>query len=259
MVERLYKYGAIDHSSPDGVQRAERTFSSATVWFSSPASMNDPFECQSKFTFNGTADQIVVLLVREFRKREDITLLDALARAHGIYASGVYKDQKYYGRFADDVAEAMKTEIGMYCMSETNSNILMWSHYAKDHTGYCLEFEATSHTPVFGKAQKVNYSENYPAIDYFNTPSEKQVDLLFLTKYIDWIYEKEWRIIDHLSGPGLKDYPIELLKSVTFGMRMTEQNKRLIREWIARRGNQIALYQAVQDRNWYGVTAHAID
>lgn len=220
--------------------------------------MNDPFECRPWFTFNGTADQIVVFMVREIYKRERISLEDALARAHKVYVSGVHKDPRYFDRLAEGVADTL-SNIGMYCLSETNSNILMWSHYAKDHTGYCLEFEATSRTPVFGTAQKVNYSENYPAMDYFTTPLDAQVDLLFFTKYLDWRCEREWRINDHMSGPGLKDYPGELLKSITFGMRMTEEDKRLIREWTARRGHQITFYQAVQDRNRYGVTAHAID
>ena len=31
----------------------------------------------------------------------------------------------------------------------------MWAHYAKEHHGFCLQFEASSTTPVFGSALPV--------------------------------------------------------------------------------------------------------
>ena len=46
----------------------------------------------------------------------------------------------------------------------------MWSHYGHDHRGYCLEFKATNNTPVFGRAQPVVYADDYPVVDYYNTP-----------------------------------------------------------------------------------------
>lgn len=258
LLESLYKYGCIEDQIPEKLERAEHVFSSDQLWFSSPVSMNDPFECQPKFVFSATDDQIVTFFVKEFQRRYGISVVEALERAHQVLALGRHKDQTYYDQVADDLASRIKTEIGMYCMSATGSNILMWSHYAKDHTGYCLEFESTSGTPFFGAAQEVIYSESYPTVDYFNTTLEQQVEALLLTKYIDWGYEKEWRIIDHVHGTGLKTYPAALLKSVTFGLRMSEKHKDWIREWIARRGHNVPLYQAIQDRYQFGITRRLV-
>jgi hypothetical protein len=140
-----------------------------------------------------------------------------------------------------------EAQIGLYCLSRVQDRILMWSHYAQEHRGYCLEFEATDHTPVFGEAQPVLYSDDYPIIEFFETPHEKRVDLVFLTNYTGWAYEEEWRIIDVHNGSGLRTYPTELLKGVIFGLRMSANDKDRVREWVARRGHPVRFLQAVQD------------
>jgi hypothetical protein len=129
----------------------------------------------------------------------------------------------------------------------------MWSHYGGDHKGYCLEFETTDHTPVFGEAQQVLYSDSYPIIDFFKTPKEKQVDLIFLTKYTGWSYEQEWRIVDFQNGPGLRPYSPELLKSVIFGLRMADDNKNRIRNWVKKRGHAVQFLQATQDDRKFSI------
>lgn len=130
----------------------------------------------------------------------------------------------------------------------------MWSYYAGDHAGYCLEFEATDYTPVFGTAQQVKYAESYPEIDFYNTSGHDKVTLSFLTKFSGWSHEREWRILDHDNGPGLRAYPPELLKSVTFGIRMSDANKDKVKAWISKRPSPVALYQAVQGRDKFEVT-----
>ena len=40
-------------------------------------------------------------------------------------------------------AKEQTRELGVVCLSEINNNILMWSHYAQGHAGFCIEFERT--------------------------------------------------------------------------------------------------------------------
>lgn len=130
----------------------------------------------------------------------------------------------------------------------------MWTHYAADHAGYCLEFEATDDTPVFGTAQRVAYADAYPAIDFYGTASDAKFELAFLTKYYDWAYEKEWRIVVPGGASRHLGYPSEQLKSVTFGIRMPESEKADIRGWLGRREHPVPLYQAVQDKERFGIS-----
>ena len=152
-----------------------------------------------------------------------------------------------------DLIHVYRHQVGLYCLTERNDSILMWSHYAADHTGYCLEFEATDYTPVFGTAQRVSYADTYPMINFYNTPDEDKLGLSFLTKFTDWSYEREWRIIDHDAGPGHREYPPELLKSVIFGLRMKDENKVLIKKWLGARRAPVRLYQAVQGKDRFEV------
>jgi Protein of unknown function (DUF2971) len=129
----------------------------------------------------------------------------------------------------------------------------MWSHYSENHRGYCLEFEATNATPVFGEAQPVEYVPDYPTVDFFNTPKEKIFDLIFLTKHIRWSYEEEWRIVDHRPGPGAHAYPAELLRGVIFGLRMPEEHRENIRAWTKKRGHSVKFYEAVQSERQFDI------
>jgi len=177
MVQSLYKYCIFDLED----QRSEKQLSTPMLWFSSPESLNDPFECKPKFTFEGTAKEEVMLLVDYLRRTSQTKgLIDLFEEALDIQRGGYFSKMKE--KFEKDILKKIEKEIGICCLSERNNSILMWSHYAKDHTGYCVEFEASETTPFFGAAQKVEYDHSYPMVDFFNTPHEKQVDLIFLTK-----------------------------------------------------------------------------
>jgi hypothetical protein len=244
-IERLYKYGHINEHS-------EALFSTPQIWFPSPSELNDPFECRPRITFDGTKDEIIELLVSVLRKQNHLMSNNvATAEAANIYLQGRHRDPKTWEAVRRDVIQMLANEIGLYCLSRIPNSILMWAHYGNKHQGYCLEFEATDNTLVCGEALPVLYSDSYPEFDYFKTPKEKQVELVFMTKYTSWAYEQEWRIIDYRKGPGVREYPAELLKSVIFGLRMCEQNKTLIRKWASRRGHNVQFFQAVpNDRNF---------
>ncbi|MGH8009150.1 MAG: DUF2971 domain-containing protein, partial [Candidatus Binatia bacterium] len=221
-IDHLYKYGQL-------TEHSEALFSSPQIWFSPPEQFNDPFECRPWFTFEGDENQIVESLARFLRKRNHLmTKETATAEAAAIFLEGRHRNPRTWEALRTDVVRMLGGEIGLYCLSRAPDSILMWSHYGHEHQGYCLEFEATDHTVVFGEAQPVLYSDDYPVVDFFNTPKEKQVDLIFLTKYIGWAYEQEWRIVDFQKGPGLREYPPELLKRVIFGLRTSDRDRALI-------------------------------
>ena len=240
-IERLYKYGHLNEHS-------EELFSTAQIWCSAPLKLNDPFECRPWFTFDGTKDEIIESLSRILRKNNPtMTQETATVEAVAIYLQGRHRDPRTWEALRQGVVQMLGNKIGLYCLSRIPDSILMWSHYGYEHQGYCLEFEATDHTEVFGEAQPVLYSDSYPIVDFFKTPKEKQVAPIFLTKYASWAYEQEWRIIDFQNGPGPRQYPAELLKSVVFGLRMSEPNKVLIRKWVSRRGRDVRFFEAHQD------------
>ena len=168
-IDSLYKYGRLNKYS-------EALFATPTIWFSAPSQLNDPFECRPWLIFNGTQDQIVASLTRTLMRRNPI-LTDEQARAQAL--------TMFLAKEPTLDWEQTRRGIGLYCLSPVNNSILMWSHYAQDHQGYCLQFEATDFTPVFGAAQQVRYAEDLPSVDIF-TPTEDQVDQIFTTKFSGW-------------------------------------------------------------------------
>lgn len=234
----LFKYGRLNEHS-------EEVFSTPRIWFSPPAKLNDPFECRPWFTFNGSQQEIVESIARGLRQyHPELTLDNAKAHAVSIFLEGRHRDPNTWEGLRQDVVATLGKRIGLYCLSEHNDSILMWSHYAADHAGYCLEFEVIDHTPFFGLAQQVKYGSEFPVVDFFTTSKEEQYDLIFLTKFQGWSYEGEWRIVDHDNGPGSREYPRELLRSVIFGLRMPEANRETIREWVKRRGHTVRFFEA---------------
>jgi hypothetical protein len=251
-VEMLYKYGSLNEYS-------EATFSTPTIWFASPTSLNDPFECRPWFTFDGQRDEIVEALTRMLRRNNPgLPPYEATARAVAIFLEGRHQDPAIWEAIRMDVLTALGSQIGLCCLSAHNDSILMWAHYAQEHRGYCLGFEATDSTPFFGEAQEVDYADDYPVVDFFRTPHAEQVDLIFLTKFSGWSYEGEYRIIDHANGPGLHAYPAKLLRSITFGFRMPESDRTKIQEWVGRRGHDVKLFEAVRDDRQFKIDVREV-
>ena len=78
----------------------------------------------------------------------------------------------------------------------------MWSHYANDHKGICLEF--ANNNPLIRHARPVHYKKIYPewTPQSYGPGNDANALELVLTKAMDWWYEREWRIIaSGLDGP----------------------------------------------------------
>ena len=86
-----------------------------------------------------------------------------------------------------------------------------------------------------------------PSLDVYNTPHEKQIDQIFLTKFQDWKYENEWRIVDHDVGEGLQEYPASLLKVVIFGVNTSHRMRAAVRQWVERRGHCVQFVECLRD------------
>ena len=109
----------------------------------------------------------------------------------------------------DGLSVSVQAEIAkrrIYCLSPNPANSLMWSHYAQNHQGICLEFHVGNR--LFLKAKPVNYEAKYPAIKTDELLTEGTVEKALLTKDVCWDYEDEFRL---LASPFLpEDSPLKL-------------------------------------------------
>ena len=84
----------------------------------------------------------------------------------------------------------------VFCLSETHDNLLMWSHYAQNHTGTVIKFLALAEVdaPTI-VAQPVRYSRQMPQLDFaalmdFEKVPKEIINIVTLTKSEVWAYRK---------------------------------------------------------------------
>ena len=131
--------------------------------------------------------------------------------------------------------------VGVVCLSKNALNIPMWSHYADFHRGLVLEFRI----PIMGKREDVQfatdrllphpviYTPDRPHIRIGTEHPKELVEKVALTKSIDWRYEEEERVIDHVRGPGIYQYRRDdILCSVIAGLKMSDDNYRYLKTLV---------------------------
>lgn len=88
-----------------------------------------------------------------------------------------------------------KEKLKVACFSEEKDSILMWSHYADNHKGFCIEYDTQKNTLFRKAALPVLYKdERYDATNCLITCSSNISINAVLFKSKVWDYEKEWRI-----------------------------------------------------------------
>lgn len=247
----LYKYRALNEQNH---RYMERIFTHNELYFPSPREFNDPFDSKIQLYFDGTEEEWSRYLTGLYKKfQPELNRIQRHAEVKKVLK------EKRYKRIPDSLSDSYIDEMGVFCMSERRDHILMWSHYAEKHTGFCLEFLATLTTPFFGRAQKVKYRARYPAVNFFKSSRDEQMEATLLTKASFWEYEQEWRIIGHNHGPGTYQFPPQLLTGVILDCQMQDETKQTIKEWASRRNPCPRVYQAEVKQREFGIAVVEIE
>jgi hypothetical protein len=143
-----------------------------------------------------------------------------------------------------DVRAGILDEHGIICFSKSHSNLLLWSHYAKDHTGFCLGFdeEALRELPSLAAHGSVKYYADAPVFRCFQDPPEKFVSDVIFHKSLCWSYEEEYRFV--LQRQGKVEFRSDALKEVILGCRAHHELRMLVRSKMRTSG--IGFYQMAE-------------
>ena len=222
---------------------------------------NDPFDCQFQVKFVGS-DYDKVKFIEDLLKKASPHLTRQKRRSVAHTHSKSLSDSDPANTVRVRARQAIE-EWGICCLSVVRDNILMWSHYAKEHYGFCLEFsnELQVVPMVYQKDEgqkapfpvvplRVMYSEEYPV---FNPLSpDDSANKTLLTKAKQWEYEREWRMV----CPGMTGsytFKSHCLTGVIFGCRMLEEHKALIRGWCKNRQPGMKYYEARESEDSYSL------
>lgn len=232
----LYRYRSMLYKDLD------RTFTHNELYYASPDSFNDPFDCKTPFTLKNC-------------KEGDLkTLRELMAKwleNDSPHLSKGQRETRLDEHFKKDVIlTALKetlqknnSPLGMLCLSAVCDNILMWSHYANGHRGIALQFDKNGFMKWAGYCHAVNYQKKYPTLkDWLSCTTTNNYDELarnfLLRKSADWRYEKEFRAI---QDPNLRDnanagsriyhFPKELLTGVILGAQISDHDRFRVEMW----------------------------
>ena len=130
---------------------------------------------------------------------------------------------------------------GILCLSESKNNILMWSHYAKNHSGVMFELNKNKlELDQSISMEKIKYQDNIPICNYDEllgiNPSLSENKGLFeksiLIKSGSWSYEDEVRLLRKISNDDrLHPFPKESFNAIYLGCKIeSEKKKEIIRK-----------------------------
>ena len=234
-VEYLYKYRLT--ASPG----LKELFSERTIYLNDATKFNDPFECRPTLTYHQSVLKRKILLEEMTRHRfpnaDELTIKKLMKGKDDLLTNPAILETSYSG---------FVSTVGIYCLSEKNDDILMWSHYAHSHRGLCLQFDASTEMTIFWEAFKVIYQDEYPVVNIMDMGKAEEFRKALLTKSVRWEYEQERRVLrlEQEGGPGHYSFASELLTGVIFGALISVEDKKTILKWIENYPTKVSVFQA---------------
>lgn len=283
----LYKYRG-------NSEYTEKIFTNKKIWLSNAAGLNDPFECSIQEIAKDWIDEQVRQMKQGHLSGLVFAFLHSKKTNTHFFGLSISEAEKFMNTFKtldsfdekyDHYREFMKSrngyypsdpnktfsdfdmqlnEVGIFSLSETSENQLMWAHYADDSKGIAIGFEVAPNTKLADENHcvKVNYSDTLPAfsgkgflnqvsfyIDEYGKPyskgqisfSDPTFKLAVSTKPTVWNYECEWRYIEERSGafalPGT-------ITEIIFGLKCSDENRNKYKNLAKTNfANSIAFYE----------------
>ncbi len=151
------------------------------------------------------------------------------------------------------------------CFSKDARSILMWSHYASQHSGVVLGYrksELQKCIPMLAFVE-VCYREERPFYHHSAKTERFQRNLIEVasTKSRFWEYEKEVRILipsERLDGDGLFQLEAGTIRMAILGCRCSEEDKELVLQACVNSPNPIQMFQAEIDERKYRLKLRSI-
>lgn len=258
---RLYHY------QPFNPQRLSPIIERRTIYFSNPRDFNDPWDCRPCFDVSGlkepsTRERHIAFYIEADRKHRPKPEAEHTRIEHALRSTpGML--EKLMAKMNGGLEEDIFARYRVYCLSSKPDCTLMWSHYAANHTGICLEYDTDERTTI-ATALGVKYCDQYPTLEL---PDKRLEGLLALTaKSAVWSYEAEYRLIAQeraAAAPGsvtlmtdnnLLTLPEGALRAIIVGCSMSDTNRTTLQGMIKRSSSKIELREATRVPNRYDLT-----
>lgn len=235
--------------------------SQGTLKFTNPKNFNDPFDCKFSLT------PAYLSSSKALKMNEGILFPKRSPAKRALESQRMKNFYNYNPQLLKSISE-VRNSAYICCLNQNPLNILMWSHYAQQHKGFVIEFRFKKN-PEFASIEKehifipypILYSPIFPKLVKKDRQTDAVANKSFLTKSLDWSYEKEWRIIryDLESNEEIQKFPRDMvLTSVIAGIGVNnevflkwEKALSLVSKEMKR---QVRIYKAEIIDNKYALT-----
>ena len=240
------------------------------IYFRNRGQLNDPRELRPILVFEGDKKQL-----RDYVRK----IIDSHWPVKLSPAKRLLEENKLIYRLknapqpVEEMLHQTLDKTGIFSVSVTLTNQLLWGHYADGHRGVVVEFDANS--GFFLAAQQVKYTNEQPVINRTQNSQDEILEKSFYTKHEDWAYEQEWRVIarwrdqvrierflsqheapkdfkefmQNENGPGKYRFPSGAIKSLVLGSNIRLEDTEWLENVIKQAKQPIPIRRAVLGRN----------
>ena len=196
----IYKY-----VSPERVFTCLPQTGNGVLRATQPVALNDPFECAVRSSFVESSE--------EEGNRSFSEVLTSLHPAAPVSEYAVAEARKKFGSLflRELLVRQLSERFGVVSFGALPDQILMWSHYALNCSGFVIGYDVTHLVKLTnweGGLRPVRYGESLPLIGGYEVVEKRNFNALLSNKSSHWEYEQEWRLIVNLSdtiGTGKED------------------------------------------------------
>ncbi len=227
-VDHLYKYRL-------ATKRDLENLENGVLAANAPKNFNDPFELEFSMDFEK--------IKKEFE-------------LEGEYIKYLYPDEvitqelkeKHFLKLHDEIKTKILHDlrkINICCLSSKNNSSLMWSHYADEHRGFCIEYDTLEVCKKHTLICPVKYSDIIPEYPIGKTEFDlKDYAKIIYRKSKCWDYENEWRIVDEYEE-NVKLLNMPKPTGIYVGCRVEDDVESYIKSFCIK--NEIKLHKSRED------------
>jgi hypothetical protein len=203
-----------------------------TLRFSDPLTFNDPFDCNENLLKTYNTREVLENVLKNWEKnisREERRRLQREVMKPSVQA---------------DILKTERKKFKIACLSKVHNEVLMWSHYAKKHSGICIGFEFPHQYGEKFILCPVKYLTKISPIDG-NTDINRSILYWLTTKSKRWDYEHEIRAITKLNSHNEYldiSFDFKFVKEIIFGCKVSDQT---IKEAMSKIRKSNLLYKQI--------------
>lgn len=221
------------------------------LWVPRPDEFNDPYDCALFID----SEELLYMAGNEVGELDEMrkTINEFEKSNLGLKMPDIDKILSIMGAKANEALQPtlseLRNSLGIYCLTEEKESILMWSHYAENHKGFCVEYDFEDFQKKFSDFYPVAYDEEYCGMSGYIWNQDSNIIMRSaLSKANQWNYEKEWRIILK-NNKADKGHVIDSpkVKSIYLGCKATNELENELKE-IAKNKN-IPIYKMKMMKN----------